>query len=101
MYWRISSVADEVPYSSARSFSWIPGPWSEKRIVLPPSRMVIVGDWKYAWMKFSTISRMTMKGIVPPCSCESLFTVPVISSRYGRTSFGSTTTTRGAADASS
>ncbi len=79
----------------------MPGPWSEKRIVLPPSRIVMVGAWKYAWMKFSTISRMTMKGMLPPCSCESLLTVAVISSRNDRTSLPSMTTTRGAAAASS
>ena len=50
MYRFISSVAEEVPYSRARSFSGIPGPWSEKRIVWPPSRMLIVGSMKYAWM---------------------------------------------------
>ena len=59
----------------------MPGPWSLKRMVSPPSRMVMVGDWKYAWMKFSTISRMTMNGMEPPCSRASLLTVAVISSR--------------------
>ena len=70
-------------------------------MVLPPSRMVMVGAWKYAWMKFSTISLMTMKGMLPPCSWLRRFTVAVISSRKERTSLGSTMTTRGAAAASS
>ena len=42
-----------------------------------------------------------MKGMDPPCSRERELTVAVISSRYSRTPLGSTTTTLGAAAASS
>ena len=41
----------------------------------------MMGSTKFAWMKFSTISRMTMSEIPPPCSFMQRYTVFVISSR--------------------
>jgi len=40
------------------------------RMVLPSSKMLITAPSKYAWMRFSTISRMTTYGIRPPRSRE-------------------------------
>ena len=44
----MSWVALVVPNAKAFSFSFMPGPWSAKRIVLPWLRMLIVGSTKYA-----------------------------------------------------
>ena len=56
------------PKSNARSLSSIPGPWSANRMVSPPSRIEMMGSAKWAWIKFSTISRITMSEMCPPCS---------------------------------
>ena len=60
MYWRISCVAEVKPGICARSLSSMPGPWSEKRIVLPWSMMEMHGSRKRAWMKFSVTCKMTV-----------------------------------------
>src|SRR5438445_10984235 len=70
---RIWGVAVVNPGCSAFSLSGMPGPWSEMRMVFPSSRMLITAPRKYAWIRFSRISRMTIYGMRPPRSRPKLY----------------------------
>ena len=52
----------------------MPGPWSEKRMVLPPSSTDTTISVNRAWMKFSATCRMMENGMVPPAVFAALYT---------------------------
>ncbi len=64
----IGAEAVEYPGRNALSLFPMPGPWSENRMVFPLSMIVTITSEKRAWMKFSTISRISVYGIRPPWS---------------------------------
>ena len=77
----MSLVAEEDEGLSAAALLGMPGPWSLNTMVLPLSRMAMVGSMNEAWMRFSTSSRMSMNDHSAQRSEASLYTVSVISSR--------------------